>query len=706
MDAEIKRLVDKYNANYQENEKIKEENEKKRKSFVEDFPIDKISSMRIEDFVLKEINGHEAKNRGPHGKGTFIYRMEQEKREQTEKERQEKNPISPWIMSISGLPDGRTKWGCYTIKDKSKFNDTIKKINKILDADNHNDLDSLIESKPLGNAAICKILATYYPREFLPNFNKDNALFFLKKVGINTKETNILKLNKQIMDWRDSNKETKNWDNLDITRFMYNKDYMNIKNSQTKNQQKNTRTVNKSEKGVDINMNNNKIDIRGNKNIILYGPPGTGKTYYTIPYSVAICRGITDRAGINEVLQEFKKDKDKIIDEYKKLKKDGNIEFITFHQSYGYEDFIEGIKPDVDDDVKDIKYSVEPGVFKIFCNKVEREGNFDKLYDKLVEKIQNEKEEQIIITTNKNVVFKVNVNSRGNLGVYIGKGFSTHGSLTKDKIYSFFAKTNPNNYWKTYYVGVLDYIESHIGKIIPKEKNKSNYVFIIDEINRGNISKIFGELITLIEETKRKGEKEITSLKLPLSGEEFFVPNNVYILGTMNTADRSIALLDTALRRRFKFIEMMPEYDVLDGIKIKEENSNVKNINEINIKEIAKVINQRIEALLDREHTIGHAYYLKLKDNSTLADIAELFRYSILPLLQEYFYDDYEKIRYVLGDNGKDEEFQFIKKEDNNTYIFRQGKNDEDTIDYDSLKPKYIINEDAFMKAQTYINIK
>jgi len=286
-----------------------------------------------------------------------------------------------------------------------------------------------------------------------------------------------------------------------------------------------------------------------------------------------------------------------------------NFKFITFHQSYGYEEFVEGIKPvfDSENEDGDITYEISKGIFYQCCE---------------------------------NALF---------LSGYKGK-LRDFCDLPKDERQNFFNDSTPK------------------------------YAIFIDEINRGNISKIFGELITLIEQSKRLGADDEIMVELPYSKEKFGVPSNLYIIGTMNTADRSIALMDTALRRRFEFVEMMPEYDTLNETIIEG----------INVGEMLKTINERIEYLYDRDHTIGHAYFMGVTDIKTLANV---FKNKILPLLQEYFYDDWEKIRLVLGDS------QFIKEKKSANALFKSG------TDYIDDKILYEINNEAFNNPQNYIEI-
>lgn len=235
---------------------------------------------------------------------------------------------------------------------------------------------------------------------------------------------------------------------------------------------------------------------------------------------------------------------------------------------------------------------------------------------------------------------------------------------------------------------VMDIVTKNAPKTTAVIEKKENYVFVIDEINRGNISKIFGELITLIESTKRIGQPEGMKVKLPYSQQLFGIPDNVYLIGTMNTADRSIASIDTALRRRFRFKEMMPDAEVLEDIYV----------DGISIKDILVKMNKRITLLYDKEHTIGHAYFLPLKRKPTVETLSSIFSDNIIPLLQEYFYEDYEKIRLVLGDNNKiNREDQFIIAVEND-YNELFGNTE---YDFDETST-YEINVEAFENIEAY----
>lgn len=405
-------------------------------------------------------------------------------------------------------------------------------------------------------------------------------------------------------------------------------------------------------------------------NQILYGPPGTGKTYNTINKALEI---IND----DEVKQLDFNDRKAVKELFDKKLKEGQIMFTTFHQSMSYEDFIEGIKPEIEEDAeggKTVIYEVKKGIFKQIVEEARKiryksedlsqQYAFDDAWDDLVSEANEylEKEESLIlnIQTVGMGLKVVDISEKGNLKVHPkssknGKIYTVSFSRAKrlqkafpdlsvikniDKEFrAVIGGSNSTAYW-----AVLNYINQKINSestIIQQEipLDPKPYVLIIDEINRGNVSQIFGELITLIEEDKRLGKKEALEVILPYSKEKFGVPLNLYIIGTMNTADRSVEALDTALRRRFSFVEMMPEYEELNKIQF----------DDFHLGELMKTINSRIEALLDRDHTIGHSYFINIKPHDTEA-LKEAFANKIIPLLQEYFYHDYEKIALILGE--------------------------------------------------------
>lgn len=492
------------------------------------------------------------------------------------------------------------------------------------------------------------------------------------------------------------------------------------------------------------------MDKPFNKNMILYGPPGTGKTYYSVIYAVAICTG-------ESVGSLQKKEYSEVLTLYNELKEDNRIAFTTFHQSYGYEEFIEGIKPvlvDDDSEQNNLSYKLETGVFKKICdhardheivsangskvntnsvvwkislggareNKLKRdcfENNCIRIgWDEIDAEITDHTEfpNATVERMLKNFVFEM---QEGDIvavlfdqytidavGVVTGeyKWLDSEDNFKRSRSVNWLVKDvrintrdfgcNKRLSEMTFYKLSCDYEKLLKQTGVHIEKNANNYVIIIDEINRGNISKIFGELITLIEESKRYGADEAMEAILPYSGESFSVPSNVYIIGTMNTADRSIALIDTALRRRFDFIEMMPQADVLRDL-------HADKVDDLDVAAILETINRRIAYLFDREHTIGHAFFTSLKDDPSLEKLAAIFKKNIIPLLQEYFYEDYGKIQLILGDSGKSEEkYKFIKDNKIDKDLFKGDPE----IDIDDLK--YEINDEAFGSLESYKQIR
>jgi len=447
-------------------------------------------------------------------------------------------------------------------------------------------------------------------------------------------------------------------------------------------------------------------------NQILYGPPGTGKTYQTINKALEIIFKAEDSEKqiqhkfndfelnksvreINKVLNEVNHtDLDRKIlttaFDYYSSEDKGQVLFVTFHQSYGYEEFVEGIKaiPPNKDENSEMIYDVCDGIFKNISNlakenfKISSLTNteeisvriiFEKKLDVFKDKIEDllDKNEKIEIE-NKSIhisnIEKDRLTYTGSKnewksGYYLK--FSDLYEMYKNNIQSLkdisklldISKTALHH--KGYYFEIFKKFKSLTEDIkfndTELKDNKprlKNYILIIDEINRGNISKIFGELITLIEESKRMGAGEELKIILPYSTDKFGVPSNLYIIGTMNTADRSIAPIDTALRRRFDFVEIPPE-----PILLKIELDDAK----INLQELLTAINIRIAYIYDRDHTIGHSYFMGIK---TLADLKEVFKNNIIPLLAEYFHEDWKNIKLILND--KDGKFIETIKDDNN----------------------------------------
>ncbi|MFV7642585.1 AAA family ATPase [Shewanella algae] len=512
-------------------------------------------------------------------------------------------------------------------------------------------------------------------------------------------------------------------------------------------------------------------------NQILYGPPGTGKTYATTEKAVALAdpQWLAELASQELSVKEQRKAVKRRYDELVAAKR---IAFTTFHQSFSYEDFIEGIRAETKDG--QVSYCIEDGVFKALAERANKDvvnGQSLGLSDSpAVWKIsigptQEKAMRDRYIQAGE---ARIGWNQTGNLSLELDERTQEQqaywNSLTYRNHDALNAFSNDikvgdvllclKNVETVQAVGVVtsDYVfdesvtgaetdYSHVRKvnwlltdidlnILPLNDdkrmvqqtvyplsriswnslvdelhrqnialpfsveqvgiNKRNYVLIIDEINRGNISRIFGELITLLEPDKRKGGSDERSVTLPYSKEAFSVPDNLYVLGTMNTADKSLAQLDLALRRRFEFVELMPDPALLDGILV----------HGVDISELLKVMNQRIEVLLDRDHTIGHAYFWPLRSVDSEQErqqlLADIFAKRIIPLLQEYFFADWERIGWVLNDSQKPAAERFIELDDVGTSL---GKLFPEAIANQITDRRYRINKPAFMEAGAYRGI-
>ncbi|MEI6950479.1 AAA family ATPase [Paraflavisolibacter sp. H34] len=431
-------------------------------------------------------------------------------------------------------------------------------------------------------------------------------------------------------------------------------------------------------------------------NTILYGPPGTGKTYRTITKALSLI----EDAPEDELMEEDRKELKRRFEQYVS---EGRISFVTFHQSLSYEDFIEGIKPVFDTGAKELSYPVVPGLFKQVClqslkdlyqrNSEEASSedlHFDTVFDAFISHLKSTYEEDAFpfetkdgskLRIGKNEIYPDRIVvyyqwSNNSQKAVAGKTPFTVRKTVLEQMYRGNVSGSESNLqealkpYLTYhlspnygvYKGLLNFIKDHFSE---KERIREEsiaadlgyegylekvqailnskgtlavgrpFVLIIDEINRGNVSQIFGELITLLEPDKRLGNSERLTVKLPYSKSEFAVPNNLFLIGTMNTADRSVEALDTALRRRFTFEEMMPRPEVLEQTK-----------DGIDLNRMLKAINERLEVLLDRDHTIGHAWLMGCQN---VYEVKEAFENKIIPLLKEFFYNDYSKIGLILG---------------------------------------------------------
>lgn len=493
-------------------------------------------------------------------------------------------------------------------------------------------------------------------------------------------------------------------------------------------------------------------------NRILFGAAGTGKTYHTINHALAIL----ENKEVNEINADEKAGRrNELKTIFEKRKSEGRIEFVTFHQSFSYEDFVEGIRAETENG--NISYSVQPGVFKLICDRARENKKVMKdlgvRSDATVWKLSigDLSTRQYCFDNNQ---MRVGWGETGDLSIEetkYGDGytqFSATDHHTLEQFISgveigdvivclkstseicavgvitgdyFFDEEHPSQVredylhcrnvnwilkdlafnirdlnggvgltlktmyrlWRFTWSDLLQALNKEGYLVSNDQSDPDPYVLIIDEINRGNISRIFGELITLIEDSKRYGAEESLSVKLPYSKKEFSVPKNLYIIGTMNSSDRSLTGLDIALRRRFTFVEMLPNPELLKDIKVED----------LKIDKLLEILNQRIEVLLDRDHCIGHANFMSLKEKPTLKHLATIFEQKIIPQLQEYFFDDWGKINLVLNRNG------MLVKESNTKISALFPPDVVEALGYLNQKEIWKMDHGAFDKIESYKSI-
>lgn len=353
------------------------------------------------------------------------------------------------------------------------------------------------------------------------------------------------------------------------------------------------------------------------KNIILQGAPGTGKTYVTAELALNICGVDTSRMSREELMKE-----------YSKFTLAGQIAFVTFHQTMDYDDFVEGLKPHMESG--NVSYELEDGIFKKISQlaDINDDSNFDECYDRFVNDIQEV--DYYRVESSGGATFHVSVNSNQNLTLYTGTEISRNGVLTRDNIRLEYYGRGPK-YWVGYKKGIVNLLKEKYGLRDVVSSDKKNYVLIIDEINRGNVSKIFGELITLLEADKRTGEANCIPVKLSYSKDPFSVPSNLYIIGTMNTTDRSVGSVDYAIRRRFAFFTLESSWEVAAS-SYKDENE--KDKAGMLFKAVGNYIKKTATDMDFEDLMVGHSYFM---NNGT--PLEQRWEYEILPLLNEYFKD-------------------------------------------------------------------
>jgi 5-methylcytosine-specific restriction enzyme B len=503
-------------------------------------------------------------------------------------------------------------------------------------------------------------------------------------------------------------------------------------------------------------------------NLILFGPPGTGKTYATIDKALEIL----DPELVEQTEEDDDTGRTRRKARFDALVKDRRVRFVTFHQSFSYEDFVEGLRAETENGR--LQYRVVPGIFREICEDARgasklatsvgaREGariwkisidgtgssptrdyclahgeariGWGHLGDLLNESLEDSDGFQALGKNDRKSVREFSrVIQKGDVLACIRSNSEIQavGVVTGDyrfeasppaAVYEDFRHVLPVRWLATGFNLDIRSLNDGAGltlrTVYPLRRMRwpqlvealgeqgialvgesempeipghavEDYVLIIDEINRGNVARIFGELITLIEASKRDGHPERLEVQLPYSKDRFSVPSNVHIIGTMNTADRSLTGLDVALRRRFDFVPMPPRPELLT----------LPLIEGVDVRRMLEVMNQRIEVLLGRDHQLGHAYFMALQPSKGVAGLAQIFRNKIVPLLQEYFFEDWQRIAWVLNDHRKPDACSFIVQSDHNpTRLF--GKD----VDMPPDTRLWQVNPGAFNNIESYRRI-